>query len=271
MPEFPPGRGTVCLCGFINLCWNSDQASKNSHRKKRQTAPEVDEGTCRQGQIFLTQPLIGPKTQQVERPNMLERPVDVAICRVKDEPPAQRGERGWSDKGNEHRTTEETLPPGGTLQKQGQSQAKDTFKQHRRDGKNNRVAYGLEENIVLQDVGKIFQANPVPRFTNHAITETEPESQEKRIDNKRRHDDDRRQDKAIPIEVWPQSPAPPTSNRLGRAHVDKYTVGGFRNRHPIPLYAADVRLCIAECGHGLPPSTIHNPLAFTLPQGADKH
>src|SRR4029453_15425884 len=144
---------------------------------------------------------------------MLERPVDMAICRVKDEPPAQRSERCWGHEGNKHRATEEPLPPGGTLQKQGQSQAKDTFEHYRRDGKNNRVAYGLEENMVLQDVGKILQTNPVPRFTKHPITETEPESQAKRIDNERRHDDDRRQDKAIPIEVWPQSPTPPPSNR----------------------------------------------------------
>src|SRR6266851_4491517 len=88
MPEFPPGRGTVCLRGFINLRWNSNQASKNGHCKKRQAAPEVDEGTCRQGQIFLAQPLIGPKAQQVDGPNMLKCPVDVAIRRVKDEPPS---------------------------------------------------------------------------------------------------------------------------------------------------------------------------------------
>src|SRR5712691_5031723 len=147
MPEFPPGRGTVCLRGFINLRWNSNQASKNGHCKKRQAAPEVDEGTCRQGQIFLAQPLIGPKAQQVDGPNMLKCPVDVAIRRVKDEPPSQCGECCWGHEGNKYRATEETLPPGGTLQEQGQTQAKNTFEHYRRDGKNNRVAY--LDNVTL--------------------------------------------------------------------------------------------------------------------------
>src|SRR5262245_23769060 len=123
MPEFPPGRGTVRLCCLINLRWNSHQASKNRHRKKRQTTPEVDESTRRQGQIFLAQPLIGPETQQIERPEMLECPVDVAIVRVKDEPPAQRGKGCWGHKGNKYGTTEETLPPGRALQEDGQTQA----------------------------------------------------------------------------------------------------------------------------------------------------
>src|SRR5262245_40910353 len=116
MPEFPPGRSAVCLRRLINLRWNSDQPSKNGHREKRQATPEGDEGTRCQGQIFLAQPLIGPETRQVERPDMLESPVDVAIGRVKDEPPAQGGEGCWGDKRNEHRTTEEALPPGSTLQ-----------------------------------------------------------------------------------------------------------------------------------------------------------
>jgi hypothetical protein len=121
------------------------------------------------------------------------------------------------------------------LQKQGQSQAKDTFEHDRRDGKNNRVAYGLKENMILQDVGKILQANPVPRFTNHPITETEPESQAKRIDDERCHDDHRGQDKAIPIEVRPQSPTPPPSYRFCGARVYECLVVYFRKCHPTPL------------------------------------
>src|SRR5438132_6607677 len=195
---------------------------------------------------------------------MLERPVDLAIRRVKDEPPAQRGERGRGHEGNEHRATEETLPPGGTLQKQGQTQAKDTFEHYRRDGKNNCVAYGLEENVILQDIDKILQANPAPRFTNHPIAETEPESQEKRIDDKRCHDDGRRQDKAIPIEVRPQSPTPPPSYGFGGAHVDEHAVTGFRNRHPTPLYTAHRRWCMAECGRYFPQCTIRQPLPFHI-------
>src|SRR5262245_60419707 len=147
MPEFPPCRGTVCLRRLINLPWNSHQAGKDGHSKKWQATPEIDEGTRRQSQIFLAEPLIGPETQQIDGPNMPKRPIDMAICRVEDEPPAQRSKRGWSDKRNKHRATEETLPPGGTLQKQGQSQAKDTFEHYRRHSKNNRVAYGLEENM----------------------------------------------------------------------------------------------------------------------------